>query len=121
MADETPNPHRGEVQVTLGGRAMTMRPTMQALAAIENIIGIGVPEMIDRFKAGTWRLQWVPVIITHGLKAGSEPSANVAAVGEMIVEAGALRFAQPILQFLMGALVGGMETKPGEEVAAESN
>jgi hypothetical protein len=107
------NPDRGEVEVSLANKTMIMRATFDALARIEAQTGMGIVELAKRYMEGTFGLTESVVIITEGLRAGSERGgANRAAVGEWVMKEGLANFVTPIANFLQVGLGGPGEADP---------
>lgn len=114
------NKHRGEVEVTLDGKAMVMHPTFQAMAEIESRTNAAVLDLVQRAVNLKLKHSELAHIITAGLRAGSEPGAKFEAVGEMIMGEGYQPAVSAASQFLTFAVAGGQEEPAGEAQAAET-
>ena len=65
------NPHRGEVAVTLDGRAHVARLTLGALAALETDLGAdSLLGVIERFESGRFASRDVMAVLVAGLRGG---------------------------------------------------
>ena len=103
-----PNRQRGEVAIALGGRGFVLRPTYQALCAIESALDCGLVALYRRIVSHDFGLREITVIVTEGLIAAGEPATREK-VGTMIAEAGLLspEVVEPVTEFLALALTGG--------------
>ena len=99
------NPHRGEVKVTLAGKAYTMRPTFQALCEIEEQTGVGLAVQLRRFGEGSFGVRDVAAILAAGIRATDRNAPGADEIGEIVVEEGLAPFVEPIGVFL-AATVG---------------
>ena len=111
------NKHRGEVEITLDGKAYVMRPTFEAMAEIEAKIGHGILWLATRASEGDIGITEVAVIIAAGLKAAGEP-ATADTVGPIVFRTGLVKVLVPVGEYLTSALMGG--EPPGEAEAADS-
>lgn len=100
------NRHRGEVEVTLGGRRFTMRPSFAAIAEIESRSGQGLVALARRLTAGDIRVSDFATIIAAGLRAAGEP-ARIETVGELVLEEGLGTLSPAVGEFLRQAISGG--------------
>lgn len=84
-----PNERRGEVEVVLDGKPLTLRPSFEALVEIEQRLGLTLAEVGARALAGSLGLQHVAVIIWAGARAADADGApSLIEIGEAVVEAG---------------------------------
>jgi len=77
-----PNPRRGEVAITLDGRARRMRLTLGALAALEARLGAGgLVALAERFEGGGAGADDLIALLAAGLAGAGEPvpEAEIAA------------------------------------------
>lgn len=110
------NPHRGEIEVDLEGVAHVLRPTYEALAAIESGTGKGLIALGIAAEAGELSLRDAALIVTecvkaHGKATGDRTTAgyNVRRVGECIMATGLLLVIKRIEILLMLAVTGGYD------------
>ncbi len=64
------NLHRGEVSLTLGGRALPMRLTLQALAEIEAVFGGDLTAAGDRLANGRPRAADLVTLLGAAIRGG---------------------------------------------------
>lgn len=84
------NPHRGEVAITIDGRARTMRLTLGALAALEARLGAGsLMGLAERFEDGRVATGDLLALLAAGLAGAGEP-IDEAALAEAEIEGGAV-------------------------------
>jgi hypothetical protein len=105
------NPHKGEVEIEFAGKTMTMRITLDCSLRIEEQTGERIVPLLARICRTDVGYKDVAIIITEGLRAGSEEGgATLKAVGEEIFERGISEFVEPCVRLLhLG--VGGPRTE----------
>ena len=103
------NKQRGEVEVRLGGRTWTMRPTFQAIAEIEDRTGLGMVELVVRFSDGRFGVTHMTAVIWAGIHAAHDDAPDFDEVGEMVVKHGIQRLAVAVGAFLATVLSGVQE------------
>lgn len=117
---------RGEVTVTLDGAQHVLRPSFEAVQAIEEKTGTGLVALLNSVANGTAPSRTLAVIVTELVKAwgraggaDADPiqraaaSANADRIGKLIYEAGQDGVMARVSVVLMGALTGGV-TASGE-------
>lgn len=109
------NPHRGEVEITLAGKAHVLRPTFAAIAEIEARTGSGVIELVRRLGAHQARIADLAVVVAAGLRGAGVP-ADYDRVAEQVFRSRMTEILAPVLDFLIHAVSGGRP--PGEAQAA---
>ena len=102
------NQQRGEVELKLGDQTYIMRPTFEALCAIEARLGVGLLEIAERMAERRIGLGDATVIIFETAKAGGH-KAKEAEIGEGILEVGLFAVVPPIIELLDRALTGPSE------------
>lgn len=81
MANEV----RGEVEIKLGGKRYSLRPTYEALAEIENLTDAGLIKLAGRFQEGDIRIKDVVAIIWAGM---GDDAPAIDEVGRLVVAQG---------------------------------
>ncbi len=122
------NKLRGEVEISLGGEAWTLRPTFEALSNIESKLNKSIPEIVREQRQGDIRLSTIAVVVWEGLigandgrpplsKTRSGKTLRYEEVGEMIVSDGLVKFIQQegLLMFLMYGLAGDKAMSEAKE------
>lgn len=99
------NPHRGEVEVTLGGKSYVLRPTFEAMAAIERVTGTRLLPLARRFGELDFGLVDIAAIID--IAAVEKPPKGTT--GTLVLEAGLAATGVLVAGFLSEALRGGQE------------
>ena len=111
------NPHRGEVAVKLarlddqeGLEELVLRPTFSAIIEIEDRLGTGLSELLERFRMAPpkYGVRDVTAIVTAGLH-GAGQTMSYDLVGRRIMETGMDRVALPALSFLVSCWLGGQD------------
>ncbi len=88
------NPYRGEVLLTLNGKAHVMRLTLGALAELEATLETGsLLELVERFESGKFSANDLVALLLAGLRGGG---ANIdrAALNTAEIGGGAVAAAQ---------------------------
>lgn len=107
------NPFRGEVTLSVDGKARVMRLTLGALASLEaRLEADSLLEMIARFETGGFRVSDLVALITAGLNGGGWPVSEEELLQSRL-DGGPLAAAQAAAQLLRLTF-----TLPGEEDAA---
>lgn len=99
------NPHRGEVEIVLGGKTYVLRPTFDSLAAIERATDTRLLPLTRRFM----ELDFGIVDVAQIIQAAAVEKPPRDELGRLILEAGLAEIGGPITRFLAGALNGGRE------------
>ncbi len=106
------NPYRGEHKVTVGGKDYALRPTYDALAAMETASGMKLIPLAVAFNARNVGVSEIVAVIVEGAR-GADPDVDGEALASAIVEAGVLNFVEVALAFLSDALTGGQKGNAG--------
>lgn len=109
------NPQRGDVPVTIAGTTYTMRPSFEALAAIEEKTGLGLVALWRRFGQQEFGARDVVTVIAEGVRAGEGKVPDKLAA--LIIQAGLFTLAPSVAKFLTHALAGEKAEGNGEAVA----
>ncbi len=116
------NPHRGEIELTLGAKRRTLRPTFEALAEIESRTGLTMGELAGRALTGELGVAHVAVIVWAGIRAvEGDEAPTLLEVGEAVVSDGYSSFlvgggdAQGLVDFLKLALGWSGDDPPAEK------
>lgn len=106
------NIHRGEVTVSVAGRAYTLRPTFHIMCQLEERLGLTVPELLRRIgQKGLLASEILMILAVATQHDGSQPFRSEA-VMELPAEQVKLDALMPaIADFLMQAL-GGKSAQP---------
>ena len=97
------NPARGEASILVGGAALVLRPSFQALVAAEQELG-PLFALVERAAEGRLTLSEMTGLFWHCLAERGELSRE--RLGEAIAEAGLVRMA-PVLKLLLGQILQG--------------
>src|SRR6185369_347186 len=107
------NPHRGEVKITLAGQEYTLRPTFDALAQIENDLGMGMAGVTARFFSRTHGFREIESIVRNGIiGAGGQPPKDLR---DLLVKDGITKISSPVIVFVSNAILGDREVEPSGE------
>jgi hypothetical protein len=98
------NPARGEAALTVGGLALVLRPTFEALVAAEEELG-PLFELVERAAGGALRLSEMAALFWHCLR-DRPAELTRERVGAAIAEAGLVR-ATPVLKALLAQILDG--------------
>jgi hypothetical protein len=98
------NPARGEAALAVGGEALRLRPSFEALVAAEEELG-PLFALVERAAAGGLRVAEMAALFWHCAEGGPEGLTRER-VGEAIVERG-LAGATPALKVLLSQILQG--------------
>jgi hypothetical protein len=98
----TPNPWRGEVAITLGGKNYILRPTFAALSAIEQTLGQGLVALAGKLANGAITLEELSAIIAQCV-IGDNPD-----IRELLVRGGVSEAVQSV-SLMFAAVFGGYD------------
>jgi hypothetical protein len=101
------NPVRGEAELLVGGEALTLRPSFEALVAAEEELG-PLFALVERAASGGLRVAEIAALFWHCVDRRPE-RLNREAVGAAIVERG-LAGVTPALKLLLGQILQGAST-----------
>lgn len=113
------NPNRGEVQVTLGGQTHIMRPTFEALVAIEERTGMSLLRIVEKASDRDISLGTIGAVVYEGIKA-TNPDLKLTfkEVGRLVVASGITNLIEPVVKLLSEAIVAGQEEAGGNAQGA---
>ena len=101
------NPYRGEVSITIDGRARTMRLTLGALAALEARLRAGsLMELAERFEDGRVSTGDLVALLATGL-AGAGEDLDEEALARAEIEGGAVGAMRKGMELLSRAFRAG--------------
>jgi hypothetical protein len=98
------NPHRGEASFVVGGEALLLRPSFQALVAAEAELG-PLFALVERAADGRLSLGEMAALFDH-VSADRPMAITRERIGEAIVAAG-LAEVTPVLRVLLGQILQG--------------
>ena len=109
------NPHRGEVEIELGGETYILRPTFHALVEIEERLGEGIVALTSRLSRGDIRLKDVATILHAGMRAVRGTKVMpYEELGRLVVAHGFTSTDLKIVEFLTGAFGDRVQEKKAE-------
>lgn len=103
----TANPARGEAAIQVGGEALVLRPSFEALVAAEEELG-SLFALVERAAAGGLKLGEIVALFWHCLVARPEGLTRER-LGAAIAEQGLAR-ATPVLRVLLSQILQGAST-----------
>ena len=120
------NDLRGEDEIVLDGATFGMRPTYEAIVAVETATGASIGTMAMAGANMRLPLGWVAIIVTEFVRAwgkanGNQAAANLAVdrVGGLVMDSGIVAAQLTVAKILNGAVTGGY-TSTGEAKATGS-
>lgn len=108
---------RGAVDITLGGKTYTVRPTFKMIAGIEQATGVGVFALGMKVSQVQCSMQEMAAILFQMLKDQDGPKYEE--IGNEIFESGMEDFIVPVSTVLLGAFKGNKALTKAQEVAAK--
>lgn len=119
-----PNRVIGEIEIKLGGKTYTLKPSFQSIAEIEDRSGLGIAALASKISKGNIGLKDAAALIYGGLIGSGETSLRFEEVGEMIRREGPIKFFGIASEFLASCLKGDEEdqkaVKEGKSQAEQS-
>ena len=120
-AGRAANPARGEHSLTLAGTAYRLRPSFQAVQALEDDLGLSLVEMVRKANAFALTLEQLGTIVAELVRAGAEDEMTRAVsaerMAELVFEEGTGPVFAALVLALADAVMGGRTTS-GEAKAA---
>lgn len=101
------NPHRGEVAFTVGDVTHTLRPTFEAVVAIEQVLGPLVALARRSANEGIG-VQDLAVLFHHCARAADADAPDIERFGTLIVQAG-MAPCLSVFRQLMETILGGQD------------
>jgi hypothetical protein len=98
------NPARGEAALLVGGEALKLRPSFEALVAAEEELG-PLFALVERAAAGGLRVAEIAALFWHCVDA-RPGGLTRARIGEAVAERG-LAGVTPVLKVLLGQILQG--------------
>lgn len=98
------NPMRGEAELVVGGEALVLRPSFEALVAAEGELG-SLFALVERAADGRLLLGEVAALFWHCLREVPD-GVTRERVGAAVAELGLARVA-PVLRVLLGQILQG--------------
>ena len=98
------NPARGEAAFTVGGVALVLRPSFEALVAAEEELGPLLP-LVERAAGGALKLSETASLIWHCVR-DRPAQLTRERIGAALAERG-LAAAAPVLKTLLGQILQG--------------
>jgi hypothetical protein len=98
------NPERGEAALLVGGEALKLRPSFEALVAAEEELG-PLFALVERAAAGGLRLSEIAALFWH-CADGRPEGVSRERIGAAVVERG-LAGVSPVLKVLLGQILQG--------------
>ncbi len=109
MTGSIANPARGEAKLRVGGEALVLRPSFEALVAAEGELG-SLFALVERAAEGRLTLAETAALFWHCVTERPE-AVTRERVGAAVTEMGLARTA-PILKLLLTQILQGGSTSP---------
>lgn len=114
-----PNPHRGEIEITINGKAYTMRPGFEALCEFEEKAGITTFEAASDMSDGKAPAKVMVSAVWAGIRGAANPGTEDQCpswmhIGQEMQSHGMPRLMPVVFQFLTNALASDDEIKEQE-------
>lgn len=103
------NPLRGEVSLTLDGRAYVLRPTFAAIVAVEERLG-GVIGLVLRASKGELGLREMAALVSETMEKGGSDRPSEEEIRTLILEEGLAAVSPAVSALLAVILKGGRHT-----------
>jgi len=100
----------GEINLTIGEREFTLRPSFSGLAEIESRADCGILSIAKDISEGKMKLRHIVAIVYGGilgaLPRGEKPDVSFDELGELIVSHGYAAITTPVVMFFAQAIKG---------------
>ncbi|MCH4894008.1 hypothetical protein GO308_12870 [Sphingomonas sp. SFZ2018-12] len=112
---EQANEIRGEVEVTLDGQSFVLRPSWEAILAIEKQTGRSVAQLAFAAEAHELTIETLAIIVTECIRAWGKSIERISVqgvqpdrIGELIFSEGLLKVIPRVAIVLLRAVTGGV-------------
>jgi hypothetical protein len=78
------NKYDGEVEIELGGRTFTMRPSFEFIQILESLTGRGAWPILKGFEKEDFKTTEIAMAVYAGCRAGGDKNLTLEKVGELI-------------------------------------
>lgn len=109
---------RGEHTLVIGSRTLTLKCTFEALAAIEQDLGLGLLLLMQRVSKGDIRLKDLAIVLWHVAVAGGE-KIEYKEAGKLLMDNQYLMLAPKIFEILSASITAGRDELPNGEKETE--
>jgi hypothetical protein len=103
----------GEVNLSVGGREFTLRPSFYGLAEIESRANCDVLNIAKEIHNGKIKLTHIVAIFYGGIVGatprGQKPEISFDELGDLVVKNNYASIVQPIIEFFRNAVLGDPE------------
>jgi hypothetical protein len=105
----------GEVEIELGGKTYTIKPSFRALVEIEEKSGQACLTIAEGISKGLIPVKTLVAILYGGLVGAGVKDLTFDQVGEFVIEGGMNRYVQPAATFLARGLMANPEKKTTDQ------
>lgn len=109
----------GEINISLGGREFTLRPSFFGLAEIEARSDCGLLEIAQEIAQGKIKLKHVVAMVYGGIVGatarGQKPEITYEECGELIVKENYLKIVPALVTWFGKAIQGDPDNQPTEK------
>lgn len=106
---------KGDIEISLGGRKLLLRPTFEGLVEAEGRAGVGLSVILRNFAKSEWSLKHIVSVIAGGLYHYGDPKLSFENVGNEIVSEGMKEFIMPAVTLIsksVSPVKGDAEEEP---------
>ncbi len=121
------NPERGEVDILLDGKAYPMRPTFQAVQAVERETGHSLVALVRKAAAKDLSIETMAVIVTETVRAAGQDrgdpmlrNVSTERIAQLLYEGGVMNAQPAVFEILLNALNGGRPPQKKDTAADET-
>lgn len=105
----------GEVNLTIGSKEFTLRPSFYGLAEIESRADCGILQIAHDISTGKIKLKYIVAIVYGGIigatTKGIKPEIGFEELGELLVKNNYITLVPQVVQWFGKAIVGDPEAK----------
>ena len=104
------NKLRNEVDAKFGSKTYKLRATMEAIAEIEDVLDMSIPEVVNAIQNGKIRLHQLRTVFCQGVKA-SGGTISDEQFSEGLEQSGLAKLAEYVMKFCLN-YANGAPTDP---------
>lgn len=105
----------GEVNLTIGSREFTLRPSFYGLAEIESRADCGILQIAHDISTGKIKLKYIVAIVYGGIVGattkGIKPEIGFEELGDLLVKHNYITLVPQVVQWFGKAIAGDPEAK----------
>ena len=99
-----PNDSKGEVEIKLGAEMVTLRPSFESMAEIENRSGFGIQGLAIKIMEQNVSTAIIAAVVYGGLIGAENTKYSFDDVKKLVFKTGYAKLLGPVMQFMANAM-----------------